>query len=163
MTLNNSWGYQKDDDNWKEPSLLVEQLVEIVSKGGNFLLNVGPTAEGVIPEPSVERLKEVGAWLKVNGEAIYGAGPSPFVTEPKGNDLPAWRCTTKPGKLFLHLLKWPGARFELSGVKSTVAKAYLLGDRQPLQFTQANDSLSVVLPQSAPVPLANVLCLDLQQ
>jgi len=72
MTMNDTWGYKKNDRNWKPAKLLLFNLIDIASKGGNFLLNVGPTAEGVIPEPSVQRLKEIGAWLNVNGEALYG-------------------------------------------------------------------------------------------
>lgn len=77
-TINNTWGYKVTDNNWKPVKRLIFNLVDIVSKGGNYLLNVGPTAEGVIPEPSVERLLAIGRWLRVNGEAIYGAGRSPF-------------------------------------------------------------------------------------
>ena len=76
MTLNGHWGYNKADQNWKTTSTLVHNLIDIVSKGGNYLLNVGPTAEGLIPGPSVDRLKEIGVWMKVNGEAIEGAGPT---------------------------------------------------------------------------------------
>src|SRR5450759_950531 len=72
MTMNRTWGFRSYDHDWKPTETLIHNLVDIASKGGNYLLNVGPTSEGVIPEPSVERLKEVGAWMKVNGEAIYG-------------------------------------------------------------------------------------------
>jgi len=72
MTMNDTWGFKTNDTNWKSSETLVKNLVDIVSKGGNFLLNVGPTSEGLIPSPSVERLKEMGEWIKVNGEAIYG-------------------------------------------------------------------------------------------
>ncbi len=106
--------------------------MDIVSKGGNYLLNVGPTAEGLIPQPSQDNLRAVGRWLKVNGESIYGAGTTPFGEElgapdpsgkkdKKGN--PAftaktdWRCTTKPGKLYIHLFKWPTGSFELPPIK----------------------------------------------
>ena len=72
MTMNNTWGYQSFDNNWKSPETLIHMLIDIASKGGNYLLNVGPTAAGEIPPPSIDRLKRVGAWLKINGEAIYG-------------------------------------------------------------------------------------------
>jgi alpha-L-fucosidase len=71
MTMNDTWGFKKNDHNWKSVTTLIHNLVDIVAKGGNYLLNVGPTAEGLIPEPSVERLKAIGSWLEVNGDAIY--------------------------------------------------------------------------------------------
>ena len=77
-TLNHTWGYKKDDHDWKTSGQLVFNLVDIVSKGGNYLLNVGPTAEGVIPQPSQDSLRGVGKWMKVNGEAIYGCGTTAF-------------------------------------------------------------------------------------
>ena len=138
------------------------KLVDIVSKGGNYLLNVGPDGEGVIPQPSQDTLRAVGRWLKVNGEAIYGAGRTPFGEEFGALDKPRrttkpgsrkewrcevcgavqkrppafeprqdWRCTTKPGKLYIHLFQWPGAKFELTGVAAPVTRAYLLADRAP--------------------------------
>jgi alpha-L-fucosidase len=77
MTMNRSWGYAAKDNDWKPAALLTRQLTEVVRKGGNFLLNVGPTAEGVIPEVSVRILREVGAWLKANGESVCGTTPAP--------------------------------------------------------------------------------------
>jgi alpha-L-fucosidase len=116
-TLNQTWGYRTDDHNWKSPGELVYKLVDIVSKGGNYLLNVGPTAAGVIPQPSQDNLRAVGQWLNANGEAIYGAGRSPFgeefgeySTKLKNRNGEAlflshtlWRCTLKPGKLYFTL------------------------------------------------------------
>jgi alpha-L-fucosidase len=175
-TLNRTWGYKKDDNDWKTPEDLTFKLVDIVSKGGNYLLNVGPTAEGVIPQPSQDNLRAVGRWLKVNGEAIYGAGPTPFGDElgaydeskkdKNGKPLfvarTGWRCTTKPGKLYIHLFQWPAGQFELPGVKDKVRRAYLLADRRraALKLKQDGDRLTVSLPAKAPGEIASVLVLE---
>ncbi len=174
-TMNHTWGYKKNDNNWKSPDDILFKLVDIVSKGGNYLLNVGPDSNGVIPQPSQDILRKVGSWLKVNGEAIYGAGCTPFGDElgsydpvkkdkagfPVFNAKTAWRCTTKLGKLYIHIFQWPGAKFELSDIKDKVAKAYFLNDRTKLlSFSQEADKLIVQLPATAPDPMASVLCLE---
>lgn len=175
-TLNNTWGYKKDDNNWKTAGQLVFNLVDIVSKGGNYLLNVGPTAQGVIPQPSQDSLRSVGRWMKVNSEAIYGCGTTAFGAEygafsdtdkdakgkPKFVAKSAdWRCTTKPGKVFIHFFKWPEGKFEVAGIKTEVSNAYLLADRgRALKFNQKGDQLSVTLPDKAPDEIASVLCLE---
>ncbi len=174
-TLNHTWGFKKSDTQWKTPEDLLFKLVDITSKGGNYLLNVGPDAEGVIPQASQDNLRKVGAWLKVNGEAVFGTGPTPFGAElgsvdpvktnkggyPLFNANTAWRCTTRPGKLYITLFQWPGAKFELTGVKDKVAKAYFLTDRtKPVSFSQEADTLVVQLPPQAPDPIASVLCLE---
>ena len=178
-TLNDTWGYKSYDENWKAPQDLTFKLVDIISKGGNYLLNVGPTAEGLVPQPSQDNLRAVGRWLKVNGESIYGAGPTPFGPEfgspnpdttkkdSRGNKLfdakTEWRCTTKPGKLFLHLFKWPSGSFELTVVSGKVAKAYFLGDpsHKLLFLKQENDKVTVALPSEAPDNMDSVIVLEL--
>jgi alpha-L-fucosidase len=178
-TLNHTWGFKKDDTDWKSPADLIFKLVDIVSKGGNYLLNVGPTAEGVIPQQSQDNLRAVGRWLKVNGKSIYGAGTTPFGSEfgsydpdttkkdSRGNRLfdakTDWRCTTKPGKLFIHLFKWPSGTFELNGVKGSVTKAYLLADltRKSLDVHQDEGRVYVSLPHDAPDMIDSVLVLEL--
>jgi alpha-L-fucosidase len=175
-TLNHTWGFKKDDTDWKTPEDLTFKLVDIASKGGNYLLNVGPTSEGVIPQASQDNLRAVGRWLKVNGESIYGAGPTPFGEElgavdntkqdKKGGPLFVatnnWRCTTKPGKLYIHFFQWPAGQFELSKVNGKVKKAYMLADssHKGLKVTQSGDKVTVALPAQAPDKMDSVLVLE---
>jgi len=159
MTMNDTWGYKKHDRHWKSSEDLIRKLVDIASKGGNFLLNVGPTAEGLIPEPSVERLAAMGAWMKVNSEAIYGTTASPF------KKLPWGRCTQKPGKLYLHVFNWPKeGQLEVPGLRNEVQKAYLLGDagRAPLKVTRGAEAVLVAVPGKAPDPIASVVVLEIE-
>ena len=175
-TLNHTWGFKKDDTDWKTPEDLTFKLVDIVSKGGNYLLNVGPTSEGVIPQASQDNLRAVGRWLKVNGEAIYGAGPTPFGDElgapdtsrkdkagkPMFTATTDWRCTTKPGKLYLTIFKWPAGSFELANVSKKAKKAYLLtaAGHKSLKVRQQGNHVNIALPPQAPDPTASVVVLE---
>ena len=128
MTMNDHWGYNKNDQKWKSSEDLVRKLIDIASKGGNFLLNVGPTSEGLFPEPSVERLKEMGNWMKENGEAIYETTVSPFAKLEWG------RCTQKANGentiLYLHVFDWPvNDKLIVHGLQNKVVKAYALNDK----------------------------------
>ena len=159
MTMNNTWGFKKDDHNWKPTGDLIHKLVDIVSKGGNFLLNVGPTAEGEIPQPSVERLAEIGKWLDVNAESVYGTTASPF------RRLPWGRCTRKPGRLYLHVFDWPGdGKLVLSGLENKITKAFLLADkdRKPLDVTRADGTVTLKVPAKAPDPIDTVVVLEIE-
>ncbi|HSH20532.1 MAG TPA: alpha-L-fucosidase, partial [Draconibacterium sp.] len=125
MTMNTSWGYKWYDNNWKSTKTLIHMLVDIASKGGNLLLNVGPTAEGLIPDSSVVRLKQVGIWMQQNSESIYGTTASPFYKLPWG------RCTQKvvDGNtlLYLHVFNWPKDEIlRVPGLKAKISDVYLL-------------------------------------
>jgi alpha-L-fucosidase len=176
MTMNDTWGYKKNDNNWKSTETLIRSLCDIASKGGNYLLNVGPTAEGTIPQPSLDRLAEIGRWMKVNGDAIYGTGATPFgdeagafsATEKDRNGKPRfipswnWRATTKPGKIYLEIFTWPAdGRLEPRGLQSRVKAAYLLAGRTKVGVEQGSDGVTVLLPKTAPDPIASVVCLEI--
>jgi alpha-L-fucosidase len=157
-TLNDTWGYKKNDNNWKDPKDLIHKLADIVSKGGNYLLNVGPTAEGVIPKPSQDILRVMGKWLRVNGESIYGTAPSPFYI-----DGITWRATTKPGKLYIHVLNWPGKSLRIDGLESKVVKAQFLANKAAVAFTQKGGALQFTLPDKPVDPYNTVIALDLAE
>jgi len=159
-TINDTWGFKSYDQNWKSAGLLIHNLVNIVSKGGNYLLNVGPTATGTIPEPSVDKLAAVGEWLKINGKSIYGTTASPFAEFEWG------RCTVKPGKLWLHLLAWPhDRRVEIPGAELKVKKAYLLADakRQNLEVKAEHKRVLIILPDRAPDSVDTVIAVETQE
>jgi len=159
MTMNDTWGFKKNDHNWKSNQDLIHKLIDITSKGGNFLLNVGPTAEGLIPTPSVERLAAMGQWMKTNGESIYGTTASPF------RYLPWGRCTRKADKLYLHVFDWPkDARLVVPGLLSTPTSAYLLADsyHRKLPIKRHPDNIVISLPNTPPDPIASVVVLCLK-
>jgi alpha-L-fucosidase len=176
-TLNHTWGYRTDDHDWKSPGDVTFKLVDIVSKGGNYLLNVGPMADGVIPQPSQEVLRTVGRWLKLNGEAVYGAGPTPWgdeLGEPsskgakdlRGNPLflarNEWRVTTKPGKLYFTFFTEPRVPFELPSMKNAVKRAYRLADAQPVEVKLEEGRPRLVIERPILDPTATVVVVEIE-
>lgn len=157
MTMNDTWGYKSFDHNWKSSTVLIRNLVDIASKGGNFLLNVGPTSEGLIPGPSVERLADMGKWTRVNGEAVYGTHASPFTKQ-----LPWGRATARKGKLYLHVFDWPAdGRLAAPPISNRVRKAYLLGDRKTvLDVSSAAHGMEITGPRQGRHPAATVIVLE---
>ena len=154
MTMNDTWGYKSFDDNWKSTKTLIHNLIDITSKGGNFLLNVGPTAEGLIPEASVERLAGMGQWMQLNSEAIYGAEASPFAK-------PAWgRFTHRGDQLYAHVFDWPkNGKLLLPEVQSAQA-VQLLASGSALSFAITKAGLEIQLPSSAPDSIATVIAIQ---
>jgi len=157
MTINNTWGYKADDKNFKSTGALVHNLIDIASKGGNYLLNVGPTAAGIIPQPEVDRLKEMGAWLKINGEAVYGTTASPFKKQ-----LAFGRATMNGNKMYLSVFDWPENRKLWLPLSTRINKAYLLADKaNPLFTTNLDGGQQIILSGDAPDPIASVIVLEL--
>jgi alpha-L-fucosidase len=154
MTINDTWAYNKNDRNFKPASELIRTLVEVASRGGNLLLNVGPTPEGTIQPEFQERLLAVGVWLKTNGEAIYGT------TYGSWQDLPFGRTTAKGNVIYLHLFQWPGDSLTvpIRGIK--VGKVTMLAGHKPLEFRQENSSIVIKLPPVPPDPDVSVLAIE---
>ena len=164
MTMNNHWGYNKYDQNWKSTKTLVRNLIDCASKGGNYLLNVGPTSDGVIPAPSLERLKEIGDWMRVNSESIYGTSAGPFTRR-----LPWGRCTTKKdGRftlMYLHVFDWPtDGQLLVPGLKNKIQKAYLLADKSQhgLRAKVTEDGLLVSVPADAGTAISTTVVLRIK-
>ena len=157
MTLGRSWGYSKTDTAFKSASVVIANMVDIASKGGNYLLNVGPTGEGVMPEKARKILKEVGNWLSVNGEAIYGAtsgGPS----VRWNNSITA--ITAKTNTLYLHLFNWPvDNKLYLNDFINKFEDAYLLADKEKkfLKVDVHSQGLMISLPAKPVDPIDNIV------
>lgn len=157
MTMNGQWGYNAADKDFKSTRVLVRTLIDIASKGGNFLLNVGPTATGEFPPECLERLQQIGAWMRVNGRAIHGTRASPLNT-------PAWgRVTMKEEgartHLYLHVFDWPAdGRLVLDGIGNDVSEAHLLADAsRPLVARRDDRSIVLEVPPRAPDADASVV------
>ena len=177
MTMNNHWGFNECDNHWKSTESIIRNLCDIASKGGNYLLNVGPDSLGEIPQESVKRLAEVGRWMKVNGAAIYGSGPTPFnilqgsydsvKKDKKGKPIfnPEWnwRISSKPGHYYLMVFAWPtNGSITIPAVTQKLKSATLLANpAAKLSVSQDKKGTTVSgLPSIAPDPIASVI--DLQ-
>jgi alpha-L-fucosidase len=176
-TLNHTWGYRSDDHDWKSPQTVIFKLIDIVSKGGNYLLNVGPTAEGVIPQPSQDVLRTVGRWLRVNGDAVYGANATPFGDElgeasskgaknVRGEPLflvnTQWRYTTKPGKLYVTFFDEPRAPFPLPAIKNRITRAYHLDGGNEVKLTAEGGRTFLNLDRPILNPTATVVVVEFE-
>ncbi len=158
MPISGSWGYKKIDTDFKSPTTLIRNLIDIASKGGNYLLNVSPTGEGTLLPEAVERLKLIGQWMKINGESIYGTSASPL---PK---LTWGRCTAKSVDggtlLYLHVFDWPtDGKLLVPGVKNEVQRASLLAGGTVLKSRATEAGVELSLPSEAPDKNASVIAM----
>ena len=162
MTMNDTWGFRKDDQNWKSAATLVHNLVDIAAKGGNYLLNIGPTAQGLIPPPSVERLAEMGKWLRINGEAIYATNS--IKTYKEGENI---KFTESKNSQFVYAIatKLEGKTLTINSIKSKPnAKVFMLGVKQPLKAVINPDgSTTVTLPAQLPCEYAWTVRLEVEK
>jgi alpha-L-fucosidase len=154
MTINNTWAYNMHDREFKSSQFLIRGLVEVASRGGNFLLNVGPQPDGVIQPEFQERLHAIGEWLSVNGESIYGTTYGPV------QGMASIRTTAKDKKIFVHVFDWPSSALDIDGLETKVISAHLLATGQPLKFRQTEAKLEIELPAHAPEPNVSTIAVD---
>ena len=160
MPISGSWGYKKSDTDFKSAKTLIQNLADIASKGGNYLLNVSPTGEGTLLPQSIERLKIIGQWMKINGESIYGTTASPFGALEWG------RCTKKEHAegttVYLHVFDWPEDQMlSIPGLQNEVKQAYLLADWKPLETSRNDAGTLISLPIEAPDKYNSVIVLHI--
>jgi len=153
MTMNETWGYKSWANNWKSLKTIIQNTVDIASKGGNYLLNVGPKADGTFPQESIDLLKGMGAWMKINGESIYGTKASPF-----GSFL--WgRCTKKDSDsygdgsntiLYFSVFEWPkDGKLSIPGLKNKIVSAKFLANGGSLKTEKNDEGVIIAVPEKA--------------
>jgi alpha-L-fucosidase len=156
-TINRTWGYARHDRNYKSTAEILRLLGSCVSQNGNLLLNVSPDGEGRIPPEQVQRLKQVGDWLRINGSSIYGAGPSPFGAPALG------MATRSKDKVYLLVMRWPGSVVNFAWCGSVVRSARLLADGTEAIVKQTGDRVSLEgLPSDPADPYLNVIELSFE-
>jgi alpha-L-fucosidase len=153
MTINDTWAYNKNDRNFKSEQTLIRSLVEVASRGGNFLLNVGPQPDGQIQPEFQQRLHAIGEWLTLNGDSIYGSTYGPV------QGVAGLRTTANDKSIFVHLFDWPLSNCEIAGIDARVMSARLLANGRPLTFRQNEGKLTIDLPAQAPDPNVSVIAL----
>jgi len=159
MTMNRHWGWNKHDKDFKSTEDLIRKLADIASKGGNFLLNVGPKPDGTFPQESIDRLAAIGRWMKVNGDSIYGTTASRF------EKLEWGRSTTKGNTLYLHVFDWPNdSKLVVPGLITNATKVYLLADpTQKLAVEYGRSDATITLPAKPADPVDTVIAMEFPQ
>jgi alpha-L-fucosidase len=176
MTMNRTWGFKSYDRDFKSTKTLLRNLIDIASKGGNYLLNIGPDSKGNIPPEEVERLHRIGNWLAINGEAIYGTSATLFGPEagsfsatekdkegkPKFVPTWFWRSTTAANRIYIEVFTWPRTTFHIDRMPRNVSGAFLLADasRKQLKVTKIASGIDIELPRQATDSMATVLVLE---
>ncbi|WP_017260369.1 alpha-L-fucosidase, partial [Pedobacter arcticus] len=157
MTMNGTWGFRTSDHKWKSSETLIRNLVDIASKGGNYLLNVGPKPDGTFPQESIDRLNDISKWMKINSEAIYDTKPSPI-------DPVTWgRCTRKDSKkgtiLYVSVFDWPkDGKLVIPDLNHKVSSAKLLDGNVKLKTSFSKEKgLTINIPKAAPDKIASVI------
>jgi hypothetical protein len=155
--MNNSWGYNASDLNYKTPKTLIQQLVTAISRDGNFLLNIGPKGDGTVPDQSVSILNSFGDWMNIYSESIYGTTRSPFATQPQWGSF-----TKKSDKLFAHVFTWPAnGLLRISSLTNSISKIYLMNDTTAtLSYTDSSGCTTISLPPTAPNAINSVIVIN---
>ena len=148
QTFSGSWGYYRDETSWKSPAQLLELLIESVSKGGNLLLNVGPTARGTFDYRAQERLKAMGEWMKFNSQSVYNCTEAPADFTPPANSLLTYNPVTR--RLYVHLLAYPMGTLTLVNMADKVKYVQFLHDASEIRFSVGNNDVSLQLPIQKP-------------
>jgi alpha-L-fucosidase len=161
ITLNNNWGYVKNDNNWKSSKDVIRMLTDIASKGGNLLLNIGPKPDGTFPDQSIKILGEIGEWMKLNGSSIYVTGASPFANLKWG------RCTTKDDGentiLYLHVFDWPSdGKLIVPGIMNKVKNAHLLESGKKIKAKSNGTEVTISVPATCPDEKNTVIVLKIK-
>jgi alpha-L-fucosidase len=155
MTMNDSWGYHKADDNWKTPKTIVRNLVTCAHDTGNYLLNIGPRGDGSIPEESVRILTAVGGWMQRNGSTIYQSEKC----QPNSSEFA--KFSRKGNTLYMHVHYWPGSTVSLGGLTNQVKSAHLLVSGKEIKFDQDKFRLRMTgLPEKAPDDPVTVIAIE---
>lgn len=157
QTFNGSWGYFRDNLDWRSTDMLVKMLIDTVSKSGNFLLNVGPNARGEFEPRAVQRLREIGEWMRLHGRSIYNCSASTF------NAPPDCRYTQNGNRLYLHIFSWPLRHIHLPGLGGKVAYAQLLNDASEIKLIEHDPDRKAYLTQMGTTPGAVILELPIQK
>lgn len=159
MTMRHNWGYDQDDDHWKSSKDILERMVLSAARGVNFLLNVAPKPQGTLAPEETERLAEIGKWMKVNGESIYGTEYSPV-----DFDFPWGAMTRKDKKVYLHVMKWNPDGVEFNGLLGKPVKAYFLADENKkaleLGYDEEKHISRIQVPAEAPDTKDTVIVLE---